>query len=108
MKNYPNFNKEIVNEMKELRKSIPETMQGFGILHQSAMAEGSVSTKNKELIALGISIHIQCEGCVSFHLKAALEAGATKEELTETVGVAILMGGGPAMVFGGEVLAAIP
>jgi len=54
----------------------------------------------KELISLGISITIRCEGCIACHVQAALQAGATKEEIIETIGVAVVMGGGPSLVYG--------
>ncbi|MGD0653870.1 MAG: carboxymuconolactone decarboxylase family protein [Thermoguttaceae bacterium] len=61
-------------------------------------AEGNISTKNKQLIALGISIYANCESCMECHIKEALNAGATRDEIIEAIGVAIEMGGGPATV----------
>ena len=66
-----------------------------------------MSSKTKELISLGIAITVRCEGCISYHVHDALKAGATAEEIVETIGVAILMGGGPAMVYGCEALEAL-
>ena len=60
----------------------------------------------KELIAFAISIAGRCDGCVAYHAKKAAEAGATREEILETIGVAVQMGGGPSMVYGGEALRA--
>jgi AhpD family alkylhydroperoxidase len=73
-------------------------MSGFARLHKKAMEEGALSRKSKELMAVAISIAVHCEGCVAYHVPAALAAGATRPELLETIGVAILMGGGPASV----------
>ena len=94
-------------EFKQMRKSsaqvaraIPETMQGFGALSKGAMKEGAVSFKNKELIALGIGISSRCEGCIQAHVSGAIRAGATREEMHEAIGVAILMSGGPGTVYG--------
>lgn len=67
-------------------------------MEKKTYAEGSISTKHKQLIALGISIYANCESCMECHIKDALNVGATKEEIIETVGVAIEMGGGPATV----------
>lgn len=74
--------------------------EGFKKLHSSSTTDGALSSKHKELMALGIGISVRCEGCIAFHTAAALKAGATKEEIVETVGVAVLMGGGPAVVYG--------
>lgn len=76
-------------------------LQGFGALHKASLADGALDSKTKELIALGIAITVRCDGCISFHVHDALTAGASKEEITETVSVAILMGVGPSVVYGG-------
>lgn len=107
MKNHPNQYQELIRLMKDLGIEIPATMHGFNQLHQAACQEGALHTKTKELIALGIAITSRCDGCITFHVHDALKAGATKEEIAETIGVAILMGGGPALVYGCEVLVAL-
>lgn len=86
--------------LKQLKREIPEVMAAFGGLHQAGGKEGTLSVKQKELIALGISIGIRCESCIAFHLTDALKAGATVEEINETIGVSIVMGGGPALMYG--------
>ena len=91
----------------QLISEIPNTMAGFGELHASSMSAGALDTKTKELIALSIGIAVRCNGCIAFHVNDALVAGATREEVLETIGVAILMGGGPSMVYGCEALEAL-
>ena len=81
--------------MGELEGHIPKTMSAFTNLHKSTNSNGALTSKTKELIALGIAITVRCDGCISFHVHDALEAGASDEEILETIGVAILMGGGP-------------
>ncbi|MEO9571877.1 MAG: carboxymuconolactone decarboxylase family protein [Polaribacter sp.] len=93
--------------MEEMGIEIPDTMLPFGDLHQNTMAAGALSSKVKELIALGIAITIRCEGCIVYHVHDAIQAGATKKEIMETIGVAILMGGGPSVVYGTEAMEAL-
>ena len=83
-----------------MSKENPGIADGFGKLHHTAATDGALSPKMKELIALGIGITIRCEGCIACHVKDALKCGATKDEIVETIGVAILMGGGPSVVYG--------
>ena len=106
-KNYPEQNEKLRNQMGELGKEIPQTMSKFVMLHKAASSDGALSTKIKELIALAIGITVRCNGCIAFHIHDALKAGATREEIIETVGVAIMMGGGPSVVYGTEVLEAL-
>lgn len=86
---------------------IPETMAGFGELHAATVAKGALDTKTKELIALSIGIVVRCNGCIAFHVHDALDAGASRQEVLESIGVAILMGGSPSMVYGCEALEAL-
>ena len=79
---------------------------GFGGLHGAATTDGEISVKHKELMALSIGISKQCIDCIAFHVKAAVEAGATRGEIEETVGVCILMGGGPSYMYGVKALKA--
>jgi AhpD family alkylhydroperoxidase len=67
-------------------------------MEKNAYADSHLSRKHKELIALGISIYANCESCMECHIKGFLDAGGSKEEILETVGVAMEMGGGPATV----------
>jgi len=102
MKNYNVRYKELNQLFKDMGQDIPETMTAFNTLSKASTAEGALSTKVKELIALGMGVALRCDGCIAFHVYAALQAGATKDEIMETIGVAILMGGGPAVVYGAE------
>jgi AhpD family alkylhydroperoxidase len=96
----------ISTQLGPFRKAQPEAMQGFGQLAKAAMAEGAVSEKHKELIALAIGITQHCSGCIGFHVKALKRLGATKTELEEMLAVCVYMGGGPALMYASEALAA--
>ena len=102
-KNYNNRTKRI----EEIATKIPRTMKGFNDLHKASISGGVLSSKTKELIALGIAITVRCDGCIAFHVHDALKAGANSEEIMETISVAILMGGGPALVYGCEAMEAL-
>mgnify|MGYP006290186181 CR=1 FL=1 len=88
------------------RKSQSEALLGFGQLARASMAEGAVSAKHKELIALAIGITQRCSGCVGFHVKALRKLGCTREELEEMLAVCVYMGGGPALMYAAEALKA--
>ena len=96
-----------INErLAPLRKSQPEAMQGFGQLARASMADGALSAKHKELMALAIGITQHCSGCIGFHVKALLKLACTRQELEEMLTVCVYMGGGPALMYAAEALAA--
>jgi len=88
------------------RDAAPDVAKGFSDLARAATAAGALNPKTKELIALAIGIAGRCDGCVGFHTEAALRLGATRDEMLDTIGVAIYMGGGPSYVYGAQALEA--
>lgn len=104
MTDYNEKYQELGNNYKLLNESSSEVMTKFYELKKETIKEGALDTKNKELIALGIAIALRCEGCILSHVKACINLGATLEELSETIEVSILMGGGPSTVYGGKAL----
>jgi AhpD family alkylhydroperoxidase len=96
--------KQLLSDLKEptrtLRDAIPETWGAFGALHREAVRDGALSARHKELMAVAIAVATGCEGCIGYHTKAAVRHGASAEEMAETLGVTLLMAGGPASVHG--------
>ena len=74
-------------------------VKGFLELYQGTMQDGALSAKGKELMSLSIGIHSRCTDCVAYHTRTALRAGATREEVVEAIGVAVMMGGGPVYMY---------
>ena len=99
MRNWPDYIKEITGHMRTLRGGAPDVMKAFSGLAQAALAPKALDCKTKELVALGIAVAIHCDDCIGFHVKAALEHGATREEVMETLGIAIYMGAGPSVMY---------
>ena len=104
---YPDFYSQVSKTMAKLGKESPDTMAGFMQLHKAGSTDGALSAKEKELIALAIGIVVRCDGCIAFHVHDAIKSGATNDEIVDTIGVAILMGGGPAVVYGSQALEAL-
>ena len=99
IKQWPASTDEIKALMRTLRGDAPNVMKAFGGLAQAALAPQALDSKTKELIALGISVAIRCDDCIGFHVKAALDQGATREEIVETLGMAVYMGAGPSVMY---------
>ncbi len=77
-----------------------------GVCGHRAVGVGpkALDTKTKELIARGISVAVRCDDCIAFHVKAAVQQGATREEIMETLGMAIYMGAGPSAMYASHAL----
>lgn len=97
---------ELRGSARELRRLIPDVYKAFADTHSAALTDGVLDTKTKELIALAVSVSKQCDGCIASHARGAALAGATREEVAETLGVSILMDGGPGTIYGPRALEA--
>jgi AhpD family alkylhydroperoxidase len=75
-----------------------EVYQGFLAMEKAAYTDGALPKRQKELIAVGISVVKDCESCMQWHIEQAARAGASFEEILEAIEVGIEMGGGPATV----------
>ena len=91
---------ELSPQHRALRHLIPDVYQGFAALSGAALADGALSRKVKELMAMAIGVVHGCDGCIASHARGAVRAGATAQEAAEAIGVAILMNGGPATIYG--------
>lgn len=97
---------ELLGPLRELRSGAPEVMKGFSAIAQAALKANTLDAKTKELIALAISVAIRCDDCIAFHAKAAVDLGASREEVLETLGMAIYMGAGPATMYASHAIEA--
>lgn len=107
IKDFPDFKHQLDKLIAQLGREIPDYMSGFGQMHKAATADGVLPKATKELMALAIGIAVHCDGCIAYHVHDALKAGATRAEVLETIGVAVMMGGGPAVIYGSEAMEAL-
>lgn len=105
-KDYAQVAKDVVTRARALNSAMPEAMAGFGQLGKAAYADGALSAKMKELVALAIGVAARCDGCIAWHAKMALKHGATREEISELLAVCVQMGGGPSSIYAGQALEA--
>lgn len=96
---WPQLTRDLSAMLRDLRGGTPEVMKAFSAMAQSALAPKALDTKTKELIALAIGVAVKCDDCIAFHAKAAVDQGATDEEVLETLAMAIYMGAGPSVMY---------
>lgn len=84
------------NDLGKMKAQSTATVNGFAGLFGKTMAEEVLTVKEKELVAIGIAVAKQCEPCIILHVQKCLDAGASREEILEASGVAVMMSGGPA------------
>jgi AhpD family alkylhydroperoxidase len=81
-------------------------MRAFSDLASAATQNGVLDKKTKELIALALGVAARCDGCLGFHTQALAKLGASKQEVVETLGMAVYMGGGPSLMYAADAMSA--
>lgn len=100
-----NIDKNKIEQIIKVRKqahgyylNASKVYRSFVDMEQETYQDGNLSKKQKELIAIGISVVINCESCMEWHIKQAIDDGATEGEIIEAIEVGIEMSGGPGTV----------
>lgn len=105
-KDWPQMASELSGGIRELRAGAPDVMKSFSAIARAALEPKALDAKTKELIALAIAVAIRCDGCIAFHAQAAVRLGATRDEVMETMGMAVYMGAGPSVMYAAQAIEA--
>jgi AhpD family alkylhydroperoxidase len=99
---------EHVDEMNRglaaLGKQAPKLLAAWNRLDSTVYAEGRLGRKEKELMAVAISVATRCSYCIAHHVRHCFDAGATREEILEAAQVGVAFGGSPSLAYVGGVL----
>jgi len=107
MLDWNEYHKEIGGRVGELMKLSPDTVRGYRMLSDANAKDGHLDAKTRELISLAVAVSIHCDGCIVVHTDAALKAGATKDDISEALGVAVALNAGAALIYSTRVLDAV-
>lgn len=101
------YQEKVRGQIGELSKLSPDTVKAFLARSEANAKTTALGGKTRELISLAVAVTTRCDGCIVFHTEAALREGATKEEISEALGVAVAMNAGAALVYSTRVLDAV-
>src|SRR5580693_8564051 len=89
-----------LEKLSAFSKAVPEAMASFQAFDKAALADGAIPKKYKELMAVAVGLTTQCPYCLAIHKDAAIKAGVTPEEISETVFIAAALRAGAAVTHG--------
>ena len=101
------YRKELAGRIGEIGVLSPDTVRGYTTLSSAGQKKDVLGAKTRELIALAVAVTTHCDGCITVHVAEALKHGATKDEITEALGVAVALNAGAAMVYSARVMDAV-
>lgn len=104
MMDWNEYQKELLTTIGKIAQLSPDTVNGYRMLGEAGKKMSHLDAKTRELIALAVAVTTRCDGCITVHTGAAVKAGATKEEITEALGVAVALNAGAALVYSARVM----
>jgi AhpD family alkylhydroperoxidase len=107
MMDWNEYMKQVVSGIGDFAKLSPDTVGGYMTLNKAGSKTNHLDEKTRQLISLAVAVTTKCDGCITVHSAAALKAGATKEEISEALGVAVSMNAGAALVYSLRVMDAV-
>ncbi len=103
---FTDLTQQVSQNLATLRADIPDVMKAFSEMARAATKDGALDKKTKELIALALGVAVRCDACIGFHAKTLVQLGASLQEVEETLGMAVYMGGGPSLMYSANAVAA--
>lgn len=107
MKDWDGYRDEVLEHVGEFGRLSPDTIKGLVTLDKAGDKANHLGPKTRELIALAVAVTTRCDGCISVHAKAAIEHGASLEQIAEALGVAVGLNAGAAVTYTAHVFDAI-
>ena len=101
------FREALLGRIGELGKLSPDSVGGYLMASGAGAKTGHLDEKTRQLISMAVAVTTRCDGCISVHSQKAVEAGATREQIAEALGVAIAMNAGAALVYSARALDAV-
>ncbi len=106
MNDWNAYREALVERVGDIAKQSPDVVRGLNTIDGAAAKTGHLEPKIHELIALAVAVTTRCDGCISVHTKKAVDHGATLQEITEALGVAIALNAGAALTYSARVIEA--
>lgn len=104
MLDWNEYRKQLAAGVKDFGQLSPDTVKGYRALHLAGQNKNVLGAKTRELIALAVAVALRCDGCITNHIEAAINNGATEDEIAEALGVATAISAGATLVFSARVM----
>src|SRR5438067_621918 len=98
MMDWNGYRKQLGAMIAEIGRADPDVVRGYRMLVGAHAASGALDAKTRELVALAVAVTLRCDGCIATHVELARNQGATAAEITDALGVAIMVNAGATLV----------
>ena len=104
MLDWDGYRKQLAAAISEIAKAAPDLVRGYRMLATSRAKSGALDAKTRELVALAVAVTVRCDGCITTHVDLAKKQGATADEITDALGIAVMVNAGAALVYSARTL----
>ena len=104
MLDWNEYRQQLKDTIVQIARLSPDTVRGYSHLSAAGSKTNHLDPKTRELIALAVAVALRCDGCITVHTDAAIKQGASKEEVSEALGVAVSINAGAALVYSARVI----
>ena len=98
------YRQQLMDRIGQIARLSPDTVRGYSTLSAAGSKTNHLDAKTRELIALAVAVTLRCDGCITVHTDAAIKQGASKEEVSEALGVAVSINAGAALVYSARMI----
>lgn len=104
MTDWNSYRQQLAEAIGKIARLSPEKVKGYGTLSTAGSKTNHLDAKTRELIALAVAVTLRCDGCITVHTDAAIKHGASGEEISEALGLAVSVNAGAALVYSARVM----
>ena len=101
------YRQQVAAGITEIARSSPDIVRGYRTIANARTKEGALDAKTRELVALAVAVTVRCDGCIAVHVDLAKKNGATQDEITDALGVAVMVNAGAALIYSTRTLDAL-
>jgi AhpD family alkylhydroperoxidase len=104
MLDWNGYRQQLSAAITEIARAAPDLVRGYRMLASSRAKSGALDAKTRELVALAVAVTLRCDGCITTHVDLARKQGASADEITDALGIAVMVNAGAAMVYSARTL----
>jgi AhpD family alkylhydroperoxidase len=104
MLDWNGYRQQLAAAIADIAKHAPDLVRGYRMLASSRAKSGALDAKTRELVALAVAVTVRCDGCITTHVDLARKQGATADEITDALGVAVMVNAGATLIYSARTL----
>ena len=99
IRDWKEYKGQVTAAIREISASNRDLVKAYAEFHHANSQSKHLDAKTRELIALAVAVTLRCDGCVNAYSESAVKAGASKDEIVDALGVAVMVNAGATMVY---------